>query len=338
MRTFENYSIKDMTIRNRIVMPPMCMYSSDWSGTSNQFHRIHYGARALGGAGLIIQEATAVSPEGRISDRDLGLWSDDQVAGLKNLVEIMKSYGARAGIQLAHAGRKSTVQSLAPVGPSPLAFDKESRVPHELTQSEISGLVDSFSKAAQRALTAGYDLLEIHAAHGSLLHEFISPLSNIRTDQYGGSLENRTRFLKEVLMGVKEVWPESKPLIVRVSATDYTAGGIDGDEIIRIVASIRDLVDMVHVSTGGLVPAEMDLYPGYQVNYAHRIRRELDIPTIAVGLVRELDQVEEILKNGRADLVALGRELLRDPNWVWNKRHSLGMDTSYPDQYFRAYR
>jgi NADPH2 dehydrogenase len=314
------------------------MYSSDHTGAVKEFHKMHYGARAIGGAGLIIQEATAVEPRGRISDRDLGLWSDDHIPGMKALVQIVKGYGARAGIQLAHAGRKSESASDTPVAPSAIAFSEDYRTPREMTVHEIRDVVQAFRDAARRALMAGYDLLEIHAAHGYLIHEFLSPLTNKREDMYGGSLVNRTRFLREVLIAVREVWPENKSLIIRVSATDYLPGGIDGDEIVRIVDQVKDLIHMVHVSTGAIAPAQMKLYPGYQVQYAERIRRECGIPTIAVGLIQNIDQVEEILQNGRADLVALGREILRNPNWVLNNMNSQGIDARYPDQYFRAYR
>ncbi|MCR3954956.1 MAG: NADPH dehydrogenase NamA [Gudongella sp.] len=338
MKTFEKYSIHGLELSNRIVMPPMCMYSSDDTGAVKEFHKMHYGARAIGGVGLIIQEATAVEPRGRISDRDLGLWSDDHIPGVKDLVEIIKGYGARAGIQLAHAGRKSESASDNPVAPSAIPFSEDYRTPRDLTMDEINEVVQSFRDAARRALIAGYDLLEIHAAHGYLIHEFLSPITNRREDMYGGSLVNRTRFLREVLHAVKEVWPEDKPLIIRVSATDYLPGGIDGDEIVRIVDQVKDLIHMVHVSTGAIAPANMNLYPGYQVQYAEKIKRECGTPTIAVGLIKEMDQVEEILQNGRADLVALGRELLRNPNWVLNNIHSHGIEARYPDQYFRAYR
>ncbi|WP_422485319.1 NADPH dehydrogenase NamA [Gudongella sp. DL1XJH-153] len=338
MKAFEKYTLKDMEIRNRIVMPPMCMYSSDDTGSVQEFHKMHYGARAIGGTGLIIQEATAVEPRGRISDRDLGLWSDDQLEGMKNLVEIIKGYGAKAGIQLAHAGRKSESISAIPVAPSPIPFSDDYRTPHELGIEEIKEVREKFKEAAKRALLAGYDLVEIHAAHGYLIHEFLSPITNRRTDQYGGSLENRTRFLKEVIQAVKEVWPDEKPLIIRVSATDYLPGGIDGDEIVRIVDQVKKEIDMVHVSSGAIAPAQMNLYPGYQVQFAEKIRKECDIPTIAVGLIKNFDQVEEILQNERADLVALGREILRNPNWVWSNMHDHDIETKYPDQYFRAFK
>ncbi len=338
MKAFEKYTLKDMEIKNRIVMPPMCMYSSDNTGTVQEFHKMHYGARAIGGTGLIIQEATAVEPRGRISDRDLGLWSDDHIEGMKNLVQNIKGYGAKAGIQLAHAGRKSESRSAIPVAPSPIPFSDDYRIPHELDLEEIKKIAEKFKEAAKRALLAGYDLVEIHAAHGYLIHEFLSPITNKRTDEYGGSLQNRTRFLKEVIQAVKEVWPDDKPLTIRVSATDYLPGGIDGDEIVRIVNEVKDRLDMIHVSSGAIAPAEMNLYPGYQVQYAEKIKKECDIPTIAVGLIKDFDQVEEILRNGRADLVALGREILRNPNWVLSNMNNQNIETKYPDQYFRAFK
>ena len=338
MKAFEGFNIKDMELRNRIVMPPMCMYSSDETGFVKKFHRMHYGARAFGGAGLIIQEATAVEPRGRISDKDLGIWSDEHVAGLKVLVDIVKGYGATSGIQLAHAGRKCSVFDEDIIGPSSLAYDDQYAVPREMTLDDIKEVVQSFKKAAERALNAGYELLEIHGAHGYLIHEFLSPLSNKRTDQYGGSLENRVRLLSQVIDAVKEVWPEEKPLILRVSATDYSDGGIDDKMICKIVDLVKDRLDMIHVSSGGLVPAGMELYPGYQVRFAENIKNECGIPTIAVGLIEDIQMVEFILGSEKADLVALGREILRNPNWVLNNLHSQGIKYRYPEQYFRAYR
>jgi len=338
MKAFEVFKIKDMELRNRIVMPPMCMYSSDDSGVVKDFHRMHYGARAFGGAGLVIQEATAVESRGRISDKDLGIWSDEHIDGLKELVDIVKGYGAASGIQLAHAGRKCAVSDEDIIGPSSLAYDDQYALPREMTLNDIKEVVLSFKKAAERALKSGYDLIEIHGAHGYLIHEFLSPLTNKRSDQYGGSLQNRVRLLSEVIDAVKEVWPETKPLILRVSASDYTEGGIDADMICEIVELVKDRLDMIHVSSGGLVPAEMELYPGYQVRFAENIKKDCNIPTIAVGLIDDLQMVEFILGSKKADLVALGREILRNPNWVLNNLHKQGIKYRYPEQYFRAYR
>jgi len=338
MKALEVFKIKDVELRNRIVMPPMCMYSSDDSGIVKDFHRLHYGARAFGGTGLVIQEATAVESRGRISDKDLGIWSDEHIDGLKELVDMVKGYGAASGIQLAHAGRKCAVSDEDIIGPSSLPYDDQYAVPREMTLKDIKEIVQSFKKAAERALNAGYDLLEIHGAHGYLIHEFLSPLTNKRTDQYGGNLHNRVRLLSEVIDAVKEVWPETKPLILRVSASDYTEGGIDADMICEITNLVKDRLDMIHVSSGGLVPAEMELYPGYQVRFAERIKKECNVPTIAVGLIDDLQMVEFILGSEKADLVALGREILRNPNWVLNNLHRKGIKYRYPEQYFRAYR
>lgn len=338
MKAFEGFKIKDMELRNRIVMPPMCMYSSDDSGVIKEFHRMHYGARAYGGTGLVIQEATAVEPRGRISDKDLGIWSDEHIEGLKKIVEIVKGYGARSGIQLAHAGRKCAVSDEDIIGPSSLPYDDQYAVPREMSAEDIKEVVLSFRRAAERALKAGYDLLEIHGAHGYLIHEFLSPLTNKRTDQYGGSLKNRVRLLSDVIDAVKEVWPEGKPLILRVSATDYAVDGIDGDMICEIVDLVKDRLDMIHVSSGGLVPVEMELYPGYQVRFAEKIKKRCGVPTIAVGLIEDIQMVEFILGSEKADLIALGREILRNPSWVLNNLHKQGIKHRYPEQYFRAYR
>lgn len=338
MKVFEGFKIKDLVLRNKIVMPPMCMYSSDSDGNVKEFHKMHYGARSMGGSGLVIQEATAVESRGRISDGDLGIWSDEHIDGLTELVKIVKSYGAASGIQLAHAGRKCVVADEDIIGPSSIAYNEEYAVPREMTTEDIQQVKQSFKLGAERALRAGYDLLEIHGAHGYLIHEFLSPLSNHRTDKYGGSIKNRVRLLSEVIDAVREVWPSEKPIFVRVSATDYIEGGIDGKMICEIVDIIKGRIDMVHVSTGGLLPVDMDLYPGYQVRHSEMIKKECGIPTIAVGLINDVDMVEHLLKAGKADLVALGREILRNPNWVLNNMHNRGIRHRYPDQYFRAYR
>lgn len=338
MQVFEKYKIKDMELENRIVMPPMCMYSSDNEGEIKDFHRIHYNARALGGTGLIIQEATAVEPRGRISDRDLGIWDDYHIDGQKRLVESLKKYGSKVGIQLAHAGRKCGIRDEDVIAPSAIAFSGDYVSPRAMGKEDIKQVVNAFKLGAKRALEAGYDLIEIHGAHGYLIHEFLSPLSNKRDDEYGGTLENRVRFLKEIAGEVKSVWPEEKPLILRVSASDYADGGIDINEMIKIIELVKSDFDMIHVSSGGLVLTDMKVYPGYQVSFAEKIRQLCNIPTIAVGLIKEIDHVEDILNNNRADLVALGRELLRNPQWVLNEKYKTGKKYSYPDQYFRAYR
>ena len=337
MKSLTNYKIKDLELKNRIVMPPMCTYSSDGEGMVKNFHMVHYGSRAIGGVGLIITEATAIASNGRISSRELGIWSDDHIPRLKSLVGQSKSSGAKMGIQLAHAGRKCTSDDEFIVAPSPIRLDKDSRIPRELSIDEIKELVVSFTEAAIRSDEAGFDVIEIHAAHGYLIHEFLSPITNKRSDEYGGSLENRTRFLKEILTSIKEVWPEEKPILVRVSADDYAEGGIDVVEMVKIINEVKENIDMVHVSTGGLISVKFDVYPGYQVDHCQIIRSSCNIPTIAVGLIKEYDHIEEILNNDRADLVALGRPLLRDPYFVLNMAHDNNLEIKYPKQYERGF-
>lgn len=338
LKSLTKYNIKELELKNRIVMPPMCIYSSEEDGIVKDFHNIHYTSRAMGGVGLIILEATGVVPNGRISSGDLGIWSDEHIPGLKSLVDNSHLYGAKIGIQLAHAGRKCESNDEYIVAPSPIRFNEDYRVPRELTIDEIRDLVLKFRDAAIRADKAGFDLIELHAAHGYLIHEFLSPLTNKRTDEYGGNLENRTRFLKEILSSIKEIWPEEKPILVRVSAEDYSEGGIDIPEIVKIINEIKDNLDMVHVSTGGLVPnVKMNLFPGYQVKHCEAIRKECNVPTIAVGLIKEYDHIEEILNNDRADLVALGRELLRNPSFVSRMAYDNKLEVDCPKQYKRSF-
>ena len=337
MKTLTNYKIKDLELKNRIVMPPMCTYSSDNEGMVRNFHMIHYGSRAIGGVGLIILEATAVVSNGRISSRDLGIWSDEHIPRLKSLVDQSRSSGAKMAIQLAHAGRKCASNDEYTVAPSAITFDENYRIPRELRVDEIKELVVSFTEAARRSDEAGFDAIEIHAAHGYLIHEFLSPITNKRTDEYGGSLENRTRFLKEILTSIKEIWPTEKPILVRVSADDYSEDGIDVDEMVKIINEVKENIDMVHVSSGGLIPVKYEVYPGYQVQHSETIKRECKIPTIAVGLIKEYDHIEEILNHNRADLVALGRPLLRNPYFVLNMAHENNLEIKYPKQYERGF-
>jgi len=337
MKLFEEYKVKGMTLKNRIVMPPMCMYQATSDGLPSSFHLCHYASRALGGVGLIIVESTGVAPEGRLTDHDLGIWNDDQIAGLKRIVDACHANGAKIALQINHAGRKSTSSARQPFAPSAVRFDSDYRMPEELTKTQIGEIVAAFKAAAGRANTAGFDALEIHAAHGYLVHEFLSPITNRRTDEYGGSLENRVRFLKEVLAAVRSVWPEEKPLWIRVSARDYQEGGIDGEMMVQIVNMIKSSIDLVHVSSGGLLPIEINDYPGYQVPLSEKIRRECGKPTIAVGLITNDEMVEEILQNGRADLVAMGREVLRNPYWTINAATKHGIAGYVPESYKRAH-
>lgn len=337
LKTLSTYKIKNLELRNRMVMAPMCMYSSDENGEVKDFHRVHYGARALGGLGLIIVEATAVVPNGRITSGDLGIWSDSHIEGLKSLVRVTHSQGAKIGIQLAHAGRKSTSNDTFSVAPSPIRSSDEYRVPKELTLEGIKEIVIAFKEAARRANDAGFDTIEIHGAHGYLIHEFLSPISNKRIDEYGGSLENRTRFLKEILLAVKETWPKEKPILLRVSADDYTKEGINKEEMVKIIDQVKSFVDIVHVSSGGLINVKFPIYPGYQLTHSETIKRQCNIPTIAVGLINNFEQIEEILSNDRADLVALGRALLRDPHFILNMAHENNLEFDYPEQYKRGF-
>lgn len=334
---FTPLKIKSITIKNRIMMSPMCQYSADTDGLANNWHFVHYVTRAIGGVGLIMMEATAVESRGRITDNDLGLWNDEQIEPLKKIVDECKKHGATVGIQLAHAGRKSEVTDETPVAPSAMNWSDEYKLPHELTKDEIKNIVDNFKDAAKRALKAGFDIIEIHAAHGYLIHEFLSPLSNKRNDEYGGTVDNRVRILKEVIKSVKEVWPNDKPIFVRVSADDYINGGIDIDEMAKILSHIKDQdVDLIDVSTGGLLNAKIDLYPGYQVKYSERIKKDPGFMTAAVGLITRAEMAEQLLKDGKADLIALGRELLRNPYWPLYAAHDLKEDIKWPKQYERG--
>lgn len=335
-KLFQPYTIKNVELKNRIVMAPMCMYSShNEDGKIENWHRTHYTSRAVGGAGLIIQEATAVTPQGRISPQDLGIWSDDHLDGLTELVTLMKEQGAKTGIQLAHAGRKAVLEGDI-LAPSAIAFNDDMKTPVAMTIEQINETVTAFIQGAERARKAGFDVIEIHGAHGYLVNEFLSPLSNRREDEYGGSAENRYRFLKEIIDGVKTVW--DGPLFVRVSAKDYHEDGLDVDDYIIFSKWMKEQgVDLIDVSSGAVVPARIPVFPGYQVKPAERIKHEADIDTGAVGLITSGLQAEEILQNERADLILLGRELLRDPYWPRTAAKELGHEITPPIQYERGW-
>lgn len=336
-RLFSPFSLKNMELKNRIVMAPMCMYSADGDGNASDFHYIHYTSRALGGVGLIIIEATGVESRGRISDQDLGIWKDEHVKGLKKIADGCKRYGAKVGIQLGHAGRKSTVLSQNCIAPSPIAFSDKDRVPVEMTKDDIKRVINSFRTAAMRANQAGFDFIELHAAHGYLINEFLSPLTNNRTDEFGGNLKNRVRFLKEILKEISKVWPDTKPIIVRISASDYLEGGNTVESIIHILKEIReDGIDLVDVSSGGVINIQPKVFPGYQIKFAEMIKSEVKIPVIAGGLITSPLMAEEILQNERADLVFIGRELLRNPYWPLQASGILKDNTEWPKQYERA--
>jgi 2,4-dienoyl-CoA reductase-like NADH-dependent reductase (Old Yellow Enzyme family) len=337
---FSPLTLRGLTLRNRIVMSPMCMYSAAIDGQATDWHLAHYTARAIGGAGLLITEATAVEPRGRISQNDLGLWRDDQVPPLARVVRLAQAEGAAVGVQLAHAGRKAWSSDKGhgpepPVAPSALAFAEDWHALHALSLAEIDQIILAWQSAATRAGEAGFDVIEIHAAHGYLNHQFLSPLSNMRGDEYGGSLDKRMRFLLRVVEAVRQVWPQDKPLLVRVSATDWASGGLTPDEVVVVARELlaRD-VDLIDCSSGGSVPAlPPGIGPGYQVPFAEKIRREAGIATAAVGLITAPEMADEIVRNGRADLVALGRELLRHPYWPLDAARTLGHHIPWPRQY-----
>jgi 2,4-dienoyl-CoA reductase-like NADH-dependent reductase (Old Yellow Enzyme family) len=343
--------IKDITFRNRVAISPMCMYSAV-DGFANDWHLVHLGSRAVGGAALIIQEATAVSPEGRISPGDLGIWDDAHIEMLGRMNRFIHEHHAVAGIQLAHAGRKAGCAKpweggkqlkkheggWVTVAPSALPFNPDDSIPTELDEEGIAKVISDFRSAAGRALKAGYTLVEIHAAHGYLLHEFLSPLSNHRTDKYGGSFENRTRLLIEVVKEVQTVWPQNLPLFVRISATDWADGGWNADEAVQLASILKNTgVDLIDCSSGGLVPHQkIPLGPGYQVPFAERLKKETGILTGSVGLITEAQQAEDILQKEQADIILIARESLRDPYFALNAAKVLGDDMEWPLQYLRA--
>ncbi|MEU3724265.1 NADH:flavin oxidoreductase/NADH oxidase [Streptomyces sp. NPDC031705] len=355
---FQPYTLRSVTIPNRVWMAPMCQYSAEASGphagVALDWHFAHYAARATGGTGLIIQEVTAVSPEGRITPYDLGIWNDTQVEALRRITAFVKSQGAVPGIQIGHAGRKASTdrpwKGGGPVGPeahgwqtvapSAVPFDEGHPVPHELTAERIREITGQFAAAAERAAAAGYEVLEIHGAHGYLIGEFLSPHSNKRTDSYGGSFENRTRFALEVVDAVRAAWPEEVPLLFRISATDWLEeGGWTADDTVRLAGLLQEHgVDVLDVSTGGLAPhVKIPAGPGYQVPFAARVKAETTLPVSVVGLITEPEQAEKILANGEADAVVLGRELLRDPYWARRAATELGAEVRMPDPYHRAW-
>src|SRR5580692_9138658 len=348
---FSKLRMRDVDFANRIGVSPMCQYSSV-DGYANDWHFAHLAARAVGGAALVFTEAAAVTPEGRISPQDLGVWSDKHFEPLERIARFMENQGARAGIQLAHAGRKgSTYRPRAgqgavpestggwrPVAPSAIAFSETYAKPDELTIDQIKSLQRAFATAAGRAAAAGFEVIEIHAAHGYLIHEFLSPFSNRRVDAYGGSFENRTRFLRECVVAVRRVLPERCPLFVRISATDWVEGGWDIDQSVELARLLLALgVDLIDCSSGGnLEKADIPVGPGYQTPFAERIRREANIATAAVGMITAPAQADQIIRNDQADIVLLAREMLRDPYFPLHAAQELGQIAPWPRQYLRA--
>jgi 2,4-dienoyl-CoA reductase-like NADH-dependent reductase (Old Yellow Enzyme family) len=348
---FEPLTIRSVTLANRIVVSPMCEYSSV-DGFSNDWHLVHLGSRAVGGAALVMTEATAVTPVGRISPQDLGIYDDGHVPGLARIVRFIHGQKALAGIQLAHAGRKGSTRrpwegggaipreqgGWEPIGPTNEPFDVNYPIPCALSVPEIAGIVDAFRIAARRAIGAGFDAVEIHAAHGYLIHEFLSPLVNTRIDEYGGSFEKRVRLCLEIVDAVRGVWPERLPLFVRISATDWKEGGWDLDQAVALARLLRDHhVDLVDCSSGGAVhDQQIVVGPGYQVPFAERIRRDASVATGAVGLITQAAQADTIIRAEQADIVLLARELLRDPYWPLHAADQLDQVAPWPPQYLRA--
>jgi 2,4-dienoyl-CoA reductase-like NADH-dependent reductase (Old Yellow Enzyme family) len=348
---FSPVALRGLALRNRVAVSPMCQYSGD-DGFANDWHLVHLGARAVGGAGLVLLEATAVAPEGRISPRDLGLWDDRHVEMLARIVRFVDAQGAAAGVQLAHAGRKASTRppwegrgAVPPgdggwqvVAPSAVAFSDDYPTPRAMDAADLRGVVDAFAAAARRARRAGFRVVELHAAHGYLLHEFLSPLSNRRTDAYGGSFDNRVRLTLEVAEAVRAEWPGDLPLFVRLSATDWADGGWDEAQTVELARRLAARgVDLIDCSTGGLVPgAKIPVGPGYQVRFAERVRREAGVATGAVGLITTPEQADAVVRAGQADLVLLARQLLRDPHWPLRAAKALGVPVRWPVQYERA--
>ncbi len=348
---FDPLALRSVTLRNRIAVSPMCQYSAT-EGRATDWHLVHLGARAAGGAGLVIAEATAVEARGRISPADLGLWEDGQVEPLRRIAGFVERQGAVAGIQLAHAGRKGSTHApwdgggpvpaaaggWETVAPSPLPFAEGHPAPAALDAAGLRGVVAAFVAATRRAHAAGFRLVEVHAAHGYLLHQFLSPLTNHRTDDHGGSLENRTRLVREVVAAVRAAWPEELPLLVRISATDWVEGGWDVAQSVELCRALRALgADLIDVSSGGLVPyAKVPVGPGYQTGFAAQIRREAGLATGAVGMIVSPEQADHVVRSEQADLVLLAREVLRDPHFPLRAARALGQEGAWPKQYLRA--
>ncbi len=348
---FSAFRIKSIEFKNRVFLSPMCQYSSV-DGLPTEWHLVHLGGRAVGGAGLIVTEASAVSPEGRITLNDSGIWSDAQAEAFRRITCFIKAQNAVPGIQLAHAGRKASTdipwrggrpltveqggwQSLAP---SPVPFDPSFPTPREMTRADLEQTLDRFAQAARRSRQAGFEVLEIHMAHGYLLHEFLSPITNLRSDEYGGDLANRIRYPLAVARAVRENWPAELPLFVRISCTDWIENGWDLTQAVSLARRLKEIgVDLIDCSSGGLVPsAKIPIGPGYQTPFAAKIRAEADIAVAAVGLITRAEQAEQIVATGSADAVFIGRELLRDPCWPQKAANALGIDSPWPPQYLRA--
>lgn len=349
---FSPLKIRDTEIKNRIAVSPMCQYSSK-DGVPNDWHLVHLGSRAVGGAGLIFTEATAVSPEGRISPDDAGIWNNIQAEAYNRITSFIKSQNSIPGIQLAHAGRKASTYTpwkgsgkvteadggWQTIAPSPLSFDKDYPLPLQMDEKHIANVISQFRNAAQRSIDAGFNIIELHMAHGYLIHEFLSPLSNHRNDEYGGSLENRCRLAIEIARTVREAVPEGTPLFVRISATDWTEGGWDIDQSVQLAKWLKEAgIDLIDCSSGGnITGAQIPAGPGYQIPFAQRIKGETGILTGSVGFITSAVQAEQIIRTGQSDIVLLAREMLRDPYWALHAANTLNVNLEdFPKQYIRA--
>ncbi|MEX2446069.1 MAG: NADH:flavin oxidoreductase/NADH oxidase [Dehalococcoidia bacterium] len=349
---FQPIRLRDVEARNRAWVSPMCEYSCNLDGLANDWHMVHLGSRAVGGAGLVMTEATAVTPEGRITPWDLGLWSDEHAEALRPIARFIEGQGAVPALQLAHAGRKASTDrpwaggkpvppedgGWQPVGPAPLPFAEGYPEPHPLSLDEVRGVIDAFAAAARRAASIGFRAVEVHAAHGYLLHQFLSPYTNMREDEYGGSFDGRVRLTLDTVRAVRDAFPAELPVFVRVSATEYVEDGWDVDDTVALAKRLKDAgVDLVDVSSGGNLPQQqLHPYPGYQVANARRVRAEAGIATAAVGLITEPRHADGVIAAGDADVVLLGREQLRDPYWPLHAAHALGDAVAWPVQYERA--
>lgn len=332
---FSPFSLKGLTLKNRIMMSPMCQYSV-WAedGMPNEWHFVHYISRAVGGAGLIMMEMTDVMPNGRITVHDLGLWQDQQIPGFQRIIDQVHHYGAKIGIQIAHAGRKTESTSLVPVAPSAIAFSSHYRVPQALSIDDISRIVEAFAASARRAVTAGVDLIELHGAHGYLIQQFMSPLSNRREDKYG----EPTRFAIEVIEAVKSQIPAAMPLFMRLSAVEYSQDGYTFNNLVDMARVFRDAgVDVFDISSGGNSPGAPEVFPGYQVPYASSVRGQLGVPVVAVGVLESPSLAESVLRQDQADLIAIGRGFLRDPYWANSAAKALNGTVQVPKEYWRAF-
>ena len=348
---FDPLEIRSVRFKNRIAISPMCQYSSV-DGFANDWHLVHLGSRAIGGAALVVQEATAVSKRGRISPDDMGLWKDEQIEQLQRITTFIKKQGSVPGIQLAHAGRKASMNSSWKGGkrvdesdggwtaqaPSAIAYNEDYPFPEAMSKEDIAQVRKDFKSSADRALKAGFEVIEIHGAHGYLIHSFLSPLSNQRTDEYGGNFENRTRLVREIINDIRTIWPETLPLFLRISSTDYLPDGWDIKSSVRLSDLVKQLgVDLIDCSSGGLLPnVKIPLVPGYQVPFAETIRKESGIMTGAVGLITTATQANEIIVNGKADIIFIARESLRNPHFPLTAAKELGKDIEWPVQYLRA--